>query len=75
MDHIARADALRRKAAAVLTRADHAKSHSFKICFELLAVNYELQARLEEDYAAGSQRLGQPATNVQRPFRGPAERG
>jgi hypothetical protein len=63
MDHVARADELRRKAAAILTKADNAKNDSFKTCYELLAVNYEMQARLEENYAAGSERLRNTTEN------------
>jgi hypothetical protein len=63
MDHVARADELRRKAAAILTKADNAKNDSFKVCYELLAVNYEMQARLEENYAAGSERLRNTTEN------------
>jgi hypothetical protein len=57
IDHLGRADELRRRAAKCKSSADETTSSEFKACYQLLAANYLIQAHLEEDYAAGTERI------------------
>lgn len=57
MDHLARAEALRQRATACRSSADETTSAGFQKCYRMLADHYAILARLEEDYAAGSERL------------------
>jgi hypothetical protein len=57
MDHFARAEALRQRAMSCRSSADETTSADFQNCYRLLADHYANLARLEEDYAAGSERL------------------
>ena len=58
MDHIGRAEELRQRATKCIVAAKDTTSPVFKICYDLLAANYLIQARLEEDYAAATERIG-----------------
>jgi len=57
MDHLVRVEALRRRAAACESKADETTSRKFKDCYRLLAKQYGTMAQVEEDYAAGNDRL------------------
>jgi hypothetical protein len=57
MDHLARAEDLRRRAAMCITSAKETTSHAFKDCFKLLAINYLIQAKLEEDFVAANEKI------------------
>jgi hypothetical protein len=52
VDHLGRAQELRQRAATCRTAAQRTTSPAFKTCYDLLATNYLIQARLEEDFAA-----------------------
>jgi hypothetical protein len=67
MDHHARVEALRRRAAECETKAGETTSRQFRDCYRLLAKQYGTMARVEEDYAAGSERLaalGKPSRSI-----------
>jgi hypothetical protein len=57
VDHLGRAEELRQRAAKCKTAAGKTTSSEFKNCYDLLAVNYLIQARLEEDFAASAERI------------------
>lgn len=57
MDHIARAEALRQRAVTCRSSAQETTSAVFQKCYRLLAEHYVSLAKLEDDYAAGSERL------------------
>lgn len=51
LDHLGRASILRQRAATCVDSSKRTTSSAFKECYKLLAVNYLLQARLEENFA------------------------
>jgi hypothetical protein len=57
MDHLIRAEALRRRAVACESKAGETTSRQFRDCYRLLAKQYGTMAKVEEDYAAGNERL------------------
>jgi len=57
VDHLGRAEELRQRATKCTVAAKDTTSPVFKTCYDLLAANYLIQARLEEDYAAGTDRI------------------
>ena len=57
VDHLGRAEELRQRATKCIVAAKGTTSPVFKTCYDLLAANYLIQARLEEDYAAGTDRI------------------
>jgi hypothetical protein len=57
VDHLVRADELRQRAEKCKSAAGQTTSSGFKACYDLLAANYLIQARLEEDYAASVERV------------------
>lgn len=57
VDHLGRAEELRQRATKCIVAAKDTTSPVFKTCYDLLAANYLIQARLEEDYAAGTDRI------------------
>lgn len=57
MDHTARAEALRQRAVTCRSSAQETTSSVFQKCYRLLAEHYTNLAKLEDDYAAGSERL------------------
>jgi hypothetical protein len=57
VDHLGRAEELRQRATKCIVAAKDTTSSAFKTCYDLLAANYMIQARLEEDYAAGTERI------------------
>ena len=57
MDHLVRVETLRRRAAACESAANKTTSLKFRDCYRLLAKQYGTMARVEEEYAAGSDRL------------------
>jgi hypothetical protein len=57
VDHLGRAEELRQRASKCLVAKDGTTSSVFKSCYDLLAANYLIQARLEEDYAAATDRI------------------
>jgi hypothetical protein len=57
IDHLGRAEELRQRATKCADAANGTTSPDFKTCYDLLAANYLIQARLEEDYAAGTERI------------------
>lgn len=58
MDHVVRLEALRRRAAACESKAGETTSRKFRDCYLLLAKQYGTMISVEEQYAAGSERLG-----------------
>jgi hypothetical protein len=58
VDHLVRAEELRQRAEKCKNAAGQTTSSGFKTCYDLLAANYLIQARLEEDYAASVERVG-----------------
>jgi hypothetical protein len=66
VDHLGRAEELRERAAKCKSAAGKTTSSDFKTCYDLLANNYLIQARLEEDFAASAERIALfTARNVQ----------
>jgi hypothetical protein len=57
VDHLIRAEELRQRAAKCTAAAGETTSSGFKACYDLLAANYLSQARLEEEYAASTERI------------------
>jgi hypothetical protein len=57
VDHLGRAEELRQRATKCIVAAEGTTSPVFKSCYDLLARNYLIQARLEEDYAAATDRI------------------
>jgi hypothetical protein len=57
MDHLGRARELRERSSKCDAAANEATSAKFKSCYHLLAQNYQIQAGLEEEFAASEQRL------------------
>lgn len=57
VDHLGRAEELRQRATKCIVAAKGTTSSVFKTCYDLLARNYLIQARLEEDYAAATDRI------------------
>jgi hypothetical protein len=57
VDHLGRAEELRQRATKCTVAAKDTTSSVFKTCYDLLAANYLIQARLEEDYAAATERI------------------
>jgi hypothetical protein len=57
MDHQLRVETLRRRAATCEAMADETTSLKFRNCYRLLAKQYGTMARIEEEYAAGNERL------------------
>lgn len=57
----ARVEALRRRAAACEASAHETTSADFRGCYRLLAKNYAALAQIEEEYAAGNERLASVA--------------
>jgi len=57
VDHLGRAEELRQRATKCTVAAKDTTSPVFKTCYDLLAANYLIRARLEEDYAAGTDRI------------------
>jgi hypothetical protein len=57
MNHLVRAESLRRRSASCESSANATSSSNFKTCYQLLAKNYAILARLEDEYAAGNERL------------------
>jgi hypothetical protein len=57
VDHLGRAEELRQRAAKCKAAAQRTTSSEFRTCYDLLATNYLIQARLEEDYAEGTERI------------------
>jgi hypothetical protein len=51
-DHLARAREMRRRAAKCQLSAKNSQSARFGDCYRLLADNYVILAKLEEDYVA-----------------------
>jgi len=51
LEHLGRAKNLRQRAATCIDSSKRTTSSAFKDCYKLLAVNYLLQARLEENFA------------------------
>jgi hypothetical protein len=52
-----RVEALRRRAAVCESKAGETTSRKFRDCYRLLAKQYVTMAQVEEDYAAGNERL------------------
>jgi hypothetical protein len=48
---------LRQRATKCIVAKEGTTSSVFKTCYDLLAANYLIQARLEEDYAAATDRI------------------
>lgn len=65
VDHLGRAEELRQRAATCRTAAQRTTSPAFKSCYNLLATNYLIQARLEEEYAAGTARVRYSAAQLE----------
>lgn len=65
VDHLGRAAKLRQHAAKCSVAAGGTTSSAFKTCYKLLAVNYLIQARLEEDFAAATERIALAARQGQ----------
>jgi len=63
IDHLGRAEELRQHAAKCKSAAEHTTSSGFKACYDLLAANYLIQARLEEDFAASLARLAHASSS------------
>jgi hypothetical protein len=57
VNHLVRAEELRQRAEKCKSAAGQTTSSGFKTCYDLLAANYLIQARLEEDYAASIERI------------------
>jgi hypothetical protein len=57
VDHLGRAEELRQRATKCTVAAKDTTSPAFKTCYDLLAANYLIQARLEEDYALATERI------------------
>ena len=57
VDHLGRAEELRQRATKCIVAAKDTTSPVFKACYDLLAANYRIPARLEEDYAAATERI------------------
>jgi hypothetical protein len=50
LDHLGRAKDLRQRATSCIESSKLTTSSAFKDCYKLLAINYLLQARLEENF-------------------------
>jgi hypothetical protein len=68
MDHLVRVESLRQRAAACESMAGETTSRQFRDCYRLLAKQYGILAQIEEQYAAGSERLealGKPSHSTE----------
>jgi len=69
VDHLGRAEELRERATKCSAASKDTTSPAFKACYDLLAANYLIQARLEEDYAAGTERIADEIRQVDEQWR------
>jgi hypothetical protein len=66
VDHLGRAEELRRRAVKCRSAAERTTSPLFKVCYDLLATNYAIQADLEEHHAAATTRIASAARRTDR---------